>query len=155
MSDVGEENQGVNEENKPHPESVSWTEHVGLKEKFNRTESKYKEQVTSLEEQLKIAPNAEEFGKTKEELEKIKGDFQKVSDELKVIKDSSLTEKREYLKAKGVPEDKVVNMSEESLVAAIGAIESYKPKPDMSGGGGGTVVKGNPMELARQAYTKT
>ena len=50
-------------------------------------------------------------------------------------------------------EEKVKVMSVDALDAANMVLDGIKPKADMaSGGSGGAVLSGSPLELARQAY---
>lgn len=140
---------------KTHPESVTWTEYVGLKEKLSKSESRYKEQVQSLEEQVKKAPSAEEFEKTKKELDELKSKHEEVNKKLNEIVEKSLSEKRKTLIAKGVPEEKVKSMSEDSITATMEALGSYTPKPDFGSGGSAGGLVGSPIDLARQAYSKS
>lgn len=142
----GEGKEPVVEEIQPdkdgkYPEVISWGKYVGIKEAWGRA----KEKVASLEEHLKGAISTEEHTRIKAELEKVSG-------ELKATREKSTTEKREYLIKKGIPESELKGMSEEALTAAVRVLEQHKPKPDLGGGGGGTGLKGSPMELARQAY---
>lgn len=153
MADEGkQEMEGA--ESKPHPETVSWTQYIGLKEKFNKTESELTGKVQTLEEHLKTTTSADEFNKVKQELESIKTEHQKVSDELKTTKDKTLSEKRDILIKKGILEDQVKDMSEKELDTVNKALEQYKPKPDLGSGGGRTELRGSPMELALRAYSK-
>ena len=142
-------------EGKSHPDSVPWNEYVGIKESLGKKLDAATQKVQSLEEQIKGAISPDEFSKTKGELEKVKADHQKVSDELKSIKDKSVSEKRDYLRSKGVSEEDLKVMSEEALGATAKVLEHYKPKPDMGGGGGSIGLKGSPLELAREAYSKS
>lgn len=153
MSDKADE--GKSAEGDKHPETVPWNEYVGVKESLGKKLDTATQKVTSLEEQLTKAVKPEEFTKTQKELADLKATHEKVSGELRAIKEKSITEKRDFLKAKGIPEDEIKVMSEDALSATVKVLERYKPKPDLGGGSGGTVVpKGSPMELARQAYTK-
>jgi hypothetical protein len=134
-------------EEKPseHPETVSWTQYVGLKEKFNKVESELKEKVRGLEEQVKNSVTLEEHTKAKAELEKVSG-------ELKAMQNKSLEEKRGILKGK-VPDEEIAEMSEKELDTVIKVLRISKPAPDLSGGGGGSGgLTGTPMDLARRAY---
>jgi len=133
-----------------YPDTIPWDKYVGVKEMLTKSRGK----VSSLEEQLKGAASAEELNRIKQELESTKTEHQKVFDELKSTKEKSVSEKREFLKSKGIPEDELKDMSEEALELTVRALEHYKPKPDLSGGGGGFQLKGSPMELARQAYSQ-
>ncbi len=137
------------------PESVSWEQHVRAKETISNKLNKATQKIASLEEQLGKTTSAEEFSKVQQELEETKTQLQQTSDELKSNKDKSLTEKRDYLVAKGIPKEQATEMSEEALIATAKALESYKPKPDLGGGGGGGSLPNDPMELFRMAKTKT
>jgi len=137
-----------------HPENVPWNQYVGVKEKLSKTETRHAtelkerdEKIQSLEEQLRNAP-------TKEEHDRIKAELEAKTGELQSFKDKSVSEKREALKRKGVPEEEVNKMSEDALEVANRVLEQYKPKPDMGGGGGKAALTGSPSELARRAYSK-
>jgi hypothetical protein len=135
-----------------HPESVPYSKYVGVKEMLSKAEEKAK----SLEEQLKNAPNAEEIAKTKQELDRIKEEHKKATEELQAIKEKSVSEKRQSLKAKGLPEEKLNEMSEKELDAALfaaGSIKGGANKLDLGGSGSGsTSLTGSPMDLAKMAY---
>ena len=139
------------------PETVPWNKYVGIKESLGKKLDTEKQKVASLEEQLKKAVSPEEFTKTKEELDQIKSDHQKVADELKSLKDKSVSEKREVLKTRGVPEDKIKDVSEKELDILISVLGDIKPKPgsDLGGGGGSGSLPNDPMELFRMAKTRT
>ena len=141
----------ANKEGK-YPEVIPWSQYVGIKESLGKKLDVERERVTSLEERLKTAINAEEHSKVKQELDDTKTKLQETSDELKGVKDKSASELREHLKTKGVSEEELKEMSEKELRTVAKAVDSYKPKPDLGGGGGGGVLVGGPMELARQAY---
>jgi hypothetical protein len=135
-----------------HPENVSWTQYVGIKEKFTRVETELKTKVASLEEQLKKAPNPEEFTKIKGELDTVKADHKKVSDELTATKERSISEKRNSLITKGVPAEKVKDLSEKELDAisgVLGTIVTEKPKADFGNGGGGNTPASSKERFAR------
>jgi len=150
------------EDGKGHPETVSWTQYVGLKEKFNKVESELKTKVSSLEEQLGKSANTEEFNKTKQELERVMGElgktteeFEKVKVELEGIKNQSVQEKKAGLIKLGVPKEEVENLGDKELDSLLKVLAGFKPKPDFGSGGGTSVPVGSPMDLARQAYSKT
>lgn len=138
---------------KEHPETVPWNQYVGLKEKFNKVETELKGKISGLEEKLTQGISAEEHERIKQELDTTKGQLQQVSDELKSIKEASIVEKRNALKSRGMPEEKVDAMSGDALNAALEALAFAKPAPDMGSGGGSGGLKGSPMELARIAYS--
>lgn len=137
-----------------YPETVSWSKYVGIKESLGKKLDTAKEQVTSLEERLKTAVSTDEHGKIKQELEETKTKLQQTSDELNTTKEQTLTEKRATLTKRGIPEDKVKDMSVKELDAALVVLEHSKPSPDLGGGGGASPLVGSPMELAQRAYTK-
>jgi len=156
MSD--EETQNVDEvieKGGKHPETVSWSQYVGIKEKFNRVETEYKGKVGTLEEQLKVAVSTEEHNRIKAELEEASAKLKTTSEELQGIKDKSASEKREILVKRGVPEDKAKGMSEKEMDTVLGVLGTVTtPKPDLGGGGGSGSLVGSPMELAQRAYSK-
>lgn len=138
-----------------YPKVVPWGKYVGTKESLGNKLQASLNKVASLEEQLKTAIKLEDHQKLQNELETAKTTLQNTQAELTKVKEASTSEKREFLKGKGVSEEKVNAMSEEALVAAIDVLGGIKQKLDLGGGGGGTgELKGSPMELARQAYTK-
>ena len=153
---MSEEDQHV-EDIKPdkdgkYPETVSWNQYVGIKESLGKKLDTATQKVTSLEEQLGKATSVEEFNRVKEELETTKTKLQETTDELTGIKEKSVSEKREILTKRGMPEEKVKEMSEEQLNGAIGTLEYIKPLADLGGGGGSGGLTGSPIELARRAY---
>ena len=155
----GEEQQDVDknlelqkDEKGNFPETVPSSKYIGVKESLGRA----KEKVTSLEEQLKNAPNAEEATKIKEERDSLKTKLQDSEDAATKATEKSVSEMREALKKANIPEEKLEGASETELKRLIDVLGS-KPKslPDLSGGGGGkSVPAGTPMELARQAYSE-
>ena len=154
---VDEETQKVDKElvdaGDKHPETVAWNQYVGIKESLGKKLGTATQKVGALEEQLKGAISKEEHERVKVELETAKTAQATADAALAASKSASLTEKRDVLVKKGVPEDKVKDMSVEQLDSLLGVIASYKPKADLGGGGGGTGIPvGSPMELARQAY---
>ena len=157
MSDEGKE--PVVEEIQPnadgkYPETIPYSKYVGIKEAWGKS----KEKVANLEEKLHKAVNAEEVDKIKQELVDTKADRDKIKSELDGTKLKSATEKRELLVKRGLSEEKVKDLSDEALTQLVDAIGDIvvKPKPDMSGGGGGgSPLTGSPSQLARQAYANT
>ncbi len=139
-----------------HPETVTWSQYVGTKESLGKKLDSAIQKVTALEEQIAKAVKPEEFTRIKTELDNVKAEHQKVSDELKKTKEATNSEKRTFLISRGVPEEEVKAMSEEALTVTARIVEHIKPKPDLGGGGGGSMIlKGSPMELAQQAYSKS
>jgi len=134
------------------PETVPWGKYVGVKE----TLGKAKDKVASLEEKLQSAISTEEHEKVKQQLEEAQGKLNEATENLKNMKEASVSEKRSALVKRGLSEEKVKDMSEEALNGALSVLEATKPLPDMSSGGaGGQVPQGSPMQLARQAYAKS
>ena len=124
----------VKEGDKP-PESVPWTKYVGIKEKFTRVEGELKTKISGLEEQAKNVVSTEDHKKVTEELAEAK---KKLTDAEAVVKEAAektSAEKKETLVKRGVPEDKVKDLSDKELdnldlvLSAVG-----KPKPDTGGG---------------------
>lgn len=143
-----------NEEKKPtHPDSVSWTQYVGVKEKLGGEVTELKGQVDSLKEQLKKTSNPEELTRVKDELETTKTSLQLKTEELDTSTAKTLGEKRAALVKRGVSEDKVKEMSAKELDAVSAAVGNIKPAPDLGGGGGGSAARGSPLESARLAYS--
>jgi hypothetical protein len=142
-----------------HPETVSWSQYVGIKESLGKKLDSATTKLTSLEEQVKLAIKPDEHQKLKSELEAEKAAKKSLTEELTKIKESSAAEKRAILISKGVPEEKVKSLSGESLNTAIMVLEGInpgrKPGADLGSGGGGSIPKGNPRELALQAYSKS
>ena len=138
-----------------YPEVVPWSKYVGIKESLGSKLDTERQKVTSLEEQLKKATSAEEFEKVKTELGEIKTKLQTTEEELTSTKNQSLTEKRSTLTKRGIPDEKVKDMSGKELDAMIVALGYSKPAPDMEGGSGGSGgITGSPMELSVKAYQK-
>jgi hypothetical protein len=143
--------------NGKYPESVPYTKYIGVKEKFTRVETELKGQVSKLEEQLKAAPNAEEFTKTKGELDALKAELTTAKAELSSFKESSLTAKREALVLRGIPKEKVSGLTEkemDTLASIVGSVSGIlpKPRPDFGGGGGGTGVVGSTKDRIRKGF---
>lgn len=154
---VNAENEKVEEAlkdpSKEHPETVSWSQFVGTREKAHKAEAKLNDQITSLNEQIKGATSKEDFEKLQTELTDTKTQLDTVTTELNTNKAATLTEKRAVLIAKGVSEEKVKDMSVKELDAILGVVGSIKIEADMGGGGAGAGLQGTPMELSRQAYS--
>ena len=121
-----------------HPETVPWSQYVGVKEmltKSEKTETELKTKVSDLEEQAKKAVNTEQHEGIKTELTEAKTKLQTATDELKTNKETALAEKRDILIKKGnVPEEEAKAMSEEQVNGAIKVLASFKPKADMDTG---------------------
>lgn len=150
-----EEDKSV-EGDKGHPEVVPWSQHVAAKETISNKLKAAEEKASSLEEQLKNAPNKEEFDKITTELADAKQKLEKVTTELNQGKEKTANELREALKGGVFSEEELKSMSEAELRAAVKAAGS-KPtsRPDLTGGGGSSgELKGSPMDLARQAYER-
>ncbi len=113
--------------------------------------------LQTLEEQLKNAPNMEEFNRIKEELGTKTQELEAVKGELGKVTSQTADSLRASLVSRGIAEDKVKDMSVadlQKLADVIGSIPTQqKPLPDMGIGGGSGVPKGSPMELSRQAYS--
>jgi hypothetical protein len=150
---------------KQHPESVPWSQYVGLKEKTRKIETRLQTRVTSLEEQVKNAAKVgtpEEIATLKTALETTKTELGKANEALKTFKDGSMTEKRTFLETKGVQKEKLASMGEKELEAVYSVLSTgvkdepkAKPGPDLGSGGGATTLTGKPMDLARQAYANS
>ena len=119
-----------------HPETVSWTQYVGIKEKLGKQVETATQKVTDLEERLKTAVSAEDHQKVAEELTGTKKLLEEKTTELNTKVEQSLSEKRSTLVTRGIPEEKVKGLSEKEIDAVL-AIEIPKPKPDLGSGGGG------------------
>lgn len=141
-----------------YPEVVPWNKYVGIKEMLGKSKTEATtlgEKVTSLEEKLKSTTTPEEAEKAKKELGEVRGKLQTAEDELKTVKEGTLTEKRAALTKRGVPDEKVKDMSVGELNAALVGLEHGKPGADMGGGGGaGDLSKMSPLALARQGYAQ-
>lgn len=138
-----------------YPETVPWSKYVGIKQSLGTKLDAAKDQVKNLEEQLSKAIKQEDFEGVKGQLAQAKTDLESTKTELQSIKEKSLGDKVTYLKSKGVSDEDLTDASEVTLNAMIKVLDTYKPKPDFSGAGGGTgVPQGHPRELARQAYSQ-
>ena len=135
-----------------YPETIPWSKYVGIKESLGKKLTSSEEKVKNLEEQLKKAPNADEFNQIKGELESTKTKLTEKEGELTKTKEATVTELRKNLIAKGLTEERVKTMSEAELKVALEVLGDKKPLPDLGGGGGSGVLQGSPMELAKQAY---
>ncbi len=120
-----------------YPETVPWNRYVGIKESLGKKIDAEKTKVQSLEEQLKTTVSTDEHKKVSEELEGTKKMLTDKTTELDTKVAATLTEKRAALITKGVPEEKVKDMSVE-VIDAVLAVEMPKPKSDLGGGGGGS-----------------
>lgn len=142
---------GTPKEGDKHPETVPWSQYVGVKEMLTKreaAETELKTKVQSLEEQAKKAVNTEQHEGIKTELSEAKTKLQTATDELKTNKETALTEKRDILVKKGnVPEDEVKNMSEEQVNGAIKVLASFKPKADMDGGSSADTPTGGKAKM--------
>ncbi len=130
------------------PETVPWQKYVGIKEAWGKT----KEKVATLEGQLKQAVNPEEHVKLKKELDELKQTHLKTSEELAGIKTKSVSEKKEFLKSKGVKEEELTGATEKELDILTKVLGNIKPKPDMSGGGGGSDVAKSTRDRIRGGF---
>ncbi len=138
-----------------YPEVVPWSKYVGIKESLGNKLDAERAKVTSLEEKLNNAASTEELERVKGELKEATDKLQTTNEELNTTKEKTLTEKRSTLTKRGIPEDKVKDMSSEELTAAIVVLELSKPNPDMGGGGGSGSLEGSPLELAQRAYSSS
>ena len=140
-----------------HPDSIPWSQYVGVKQSLGKKLDTATSKLTSLEEQLKTAVKPEDHAKVVAELTATKAEKEKAAAELKAIREASTSEKRSILQNKGVPESEVKAMSEDALNGAIKVLGyATKPGSDMgSGGGGSGSLHGTPQELAMQAYSKS
>ncbi len=143
------------DEKPSHPESIPWTQYVGLKETSRKAEETLKTEVETLKGQLKGAVTPEEHTRITEELEGTKVKLQESATKLKETLDKTLSEKRDVLINKGISKEEAEGMSEEQVDGAIKVIATYKPKADLGGGGGGSELKGSPLSLAAQGYSKS
>lgn len=136
------------------PKVVPWDRYVGIKESLGKKLTTAEDKVKSLEEQLSKAVKQDDFNAVQTELEKVKVEHQKVQDDMKAAKDKGIQEMRGKLKARGIPEDQYADAGEVALSAMIKVLDSYKPRPDLdgAGGGSGTLQGVSPGELARRAY---
>ena len=119
-----------------HPQTVSWTQYVGIKEKLGKQVEAETKKVTDLEERLKKTVSAEDHQRIVEELTGTKKLLVDKTTELNVKVEQSLSEKRATLVKRGVSEATVKTLSEKEIDAVL-TVEIPKPKPDLGGGGGG------------------
>ncbi len=155
MAGEGNDNVDVVEPDKEgkHPETVSWSQYVGIKESLGGKLDAERTKVTSLEEKVKTAISTDEHNRVVGELTEAKTKLQETTDELNTSKEKTLTEKRGILTKRGIPEDSVKDMSVAELNAALVVLEHSKPAPDLGSGGGSGKLEGSPMELAQRAYS--
>ena len=138
-----------------YPKVVPWSKYVGIKESLGGKLQAAEDKVKSLEEQLKNAPNAEEFNRIKTELDETKGKLQTASDELKGIKEKSVSELKVALSGKGLSAERIEKMSEAEMRTVLEVLGDKKPAPDLGSGGGSGELKGSPMDLARRGYEES
>lgn len=119
-----------------HPETVSWTQYVGIKEKLGKQVETVTQKVTDLEERLKTTVTTEEHKKVSEELTGTKKMLEEKTTELNTKVEATISEKRAALVKRGVSEEKAKELSEKEIDAVL-TVEIPKPKPDLGGGGGG------------------
>jgi len=131
-----------------HPETVPWTQHIGVKEMLKRAEEK----VVSLEKQLTKGASAEQLQQVQAELDATKIARDVATKELEDIRTKSLSEKRGLLTKRGIPEDEIAEMSAKELDAVIRALEHYTPKPDLGGGGGGLTGELRPRDRIKAGF---
>lgn len=146
------------DQEKGHPETVPWSQHVAAKETISNKLKAAEEKVSSLEEQLKNAPNKEEHDRLVQELADKSAQLEKEQTEHNQEKEKTANELREALKGTKVfSDEELSSMSEAELRAAVKAAGSKsKSLPDLGGGGGsGGELKGSPMQLARNAYEQS
>jgi len=135
---------------------VPYSKYVGVKESLGKKLDAEKGKVANLEEQLKNAPNAEEHSRIKAELDATKAKLTEKETELTKIKEATASELRQTLLKRGVlPEERIKAMSEAEMKVALEVLGDKKPAPDMGSGGGSGELKGSPIELAAQAYSRT
>ena len=119
-----------------HPETVSWTQYVGIKEKLGKEKTALETKVSTLEEQAKTTVSAEEHKKVSEELTGTKKMLDDKTTELTTKVEATLSEKRVALVKRGVSEEAVKVLSEKEIDAVL-TVEIPKPKPDLGSGGDG------------------
>ena len=126
-----------------HPETVSWTQYVGIKEKLGKEKTALETKVSTLEEQAKTTVSAEAHEKVTTELAGTKTLLTEKTTELTAKVEATISEKRAALIKKGVSEETAKGWSEKEIDAAL-TVEIPKPKPDLGGGGSGgeSPVKG-------------
>lgn len=138
-----------------YPEVVPHSKYVGVKEAWGKAKARAEAaetKVQDLEEKLSKATSAEDVKKLQDELDGTKTKLEEANANLTNIQNKSLSEKRETLTKRGLSEEKVKDMSDKELDAALLALEQIKPNPDMGTGASGTVPTGSPLDLATQAY---
>jgi hypothetical protein len=136
-----------------YPDTVPWGQYVGIKESLGKKLTASEDKVKGLEEQLKKAPNAEEFNRIKGELESTKTELTSKLKELTDIKEKSVLELKAELKKRNISDEEVAKMSEAEMRTVIRVLGDIKPAPDLGSGGGSGELKGSPLELATQAYS--
>ena len=144
------------EGDKGHPESVPWSQHVAAKETISNKLKASEERASSLEEQLKNAPNKEAYDKAVKDLETANAKVKELMDAATKASEKTVTELREALKnSKAFTEEEIKGMSETELRVAVKATGSkVSSLPDLSGGGGSSVdlTKISRTKLAKAGY---
>ena len=118
-----------------HPENVSWSQYVGIKESLGKKLDTATKEVSDLKEQAKTTVSAEAHEKVTTELTGTKTLLTEKTTELTAKVEATLSEKRATLTKRGVSEETAKGWSEKEIDAAL-TVEPPKPKPDLGGGGG-------------------
>lgn len=120
------------------PDMITKQQYIATKESLGGKLDKERARADSLEEKLKTAVKQEDVDKAKSELEEANKKIQELNTELSSLKETTLSEKKKILIGKGMPEDKVKDMTAEQIATAIDVLGTLKPpSPDLGGGGGG------------------
>ena len=139
------------------PENIPSSKYIGVKEALGRA----KEKNASLEEQLSKRPTQEAYEELQKKYDEANAKVKTADEEKAKATEKTVTELKEGLKKSGVyTDEELEKMSETELSTAAKVVARMggkpKPLPDLGDGGqGGSVPKGSPMQLAREAYANS
>jgi hypothetical protein len=157
MSDETKVEEGKDGEGSKHPETVSWSQYVGVKEKLGKEKSDLQTKITSLEEQVKSSVSPDKLVELQKAYDELKGKHDELDSKLTKETAERISTKRETLKTKGIPEEQWKDADESQLDLMLKTISAFKPKADMGSGGGNVgsgAVSKNPQADAVRAYNK-
>ena len=134
-----------------HPETVLWSQYVGIKESLGGKLDKATKEVSDLKEQAKTTVSAEDHRKVAEELTGTKKLLTDKTTELDTKVEATISEKRVALVKRGVSEETAKGWSEKEIDAAL-TVEPPKPKPDLGGGGGSSEAPKSSRERIQAGF---
>jgi len=145
----GSQDKTVEQGDKGHPESVSWTEHVGVKEMLKKREESLTTETQAKEEAQKTLETSKTHmteleTEVKNLGERLKAgvdpvEFKRINEELDKRKTQELEAVRTVLTKAGFTEEDLKDMSPENLALLVKGAEKgqvKKPGADLGTGGG-------------------